>query len=518
MIKIIKTFSLILLSFSLIAGCSEKKDDSSKTNLLALAALSSRSSSASTATTRDMYTGFADIPSSIYKTVASGATASVQGQSRTLATTDYKFQNSANDASVSKVYDLVRGTAKTTRDIAKSIGDIVKALEVIPVTTAIEGSNPAGSTGWANLASKYKFQPSTILSGGKKLEVWWNNAPAPFANNKAIEMNYTGSSTSGNMSGFVFVRFTSVTNATTLSKAYIRFDYNATTSTRSMVVILQDIGPTFTDKAHFFVQEVNGVTSMDGTYTANNFNANSTGVAVANRAYVFSAIGNATKAVVNAAFPLATDNTTAIYANTAMGNIGQVWTNFIFANPTIVALVQGVSACAAPSVVLTPTNGNPTGGTVTGAGVTTVAALKTCLDAIITAQSSTNSVKDTYFLTNIKNPAYFSVSGNTVSLYGVESLEASDTNKTAYDALQNNTSFLSSTRTTTNTTYAAALDAVSVTGLNLFTGTGVPTGSSATDLTKLNAQWGGSATGTGTSTSSATANTVNGSIDNTAPF
>lgn len=105
-----------------------------------------------------------------------------------------------------------------------------------------------------------------------------------------------------------------------------------------------------------------------------------------------------------------------------------------------------------------------------------------------------------------------------MSLYGVESLEASDTNKTAYDALQNNTSFLSSTRTTTNTTYAAALDAVSVTGLNLFTGTGVPTGSSATDLTKLNAQWGGSATGTGTSTSSATANTVNGSVDNTAPF
>ena len=385
MIKIIKTFSLILLSFSIIAGCSEKKDDSSKTNLLALAALSSRSSSASTATTRDMYTGFADIPSSIYKTVASGATASVQGQSRTLATTDYKFQNSANDASVSKVYDLVRGTAKTTRDIAKSIGDIVKALEVIPVTTAIEGSNPAGSTGWANLASKYKFQPSTILSGGKKLEVWWNNAPAPFANNKAIEMNYTGSSTSGNMSGFVFVRFTSVTNATTLSKAYIRFDYNATTSTRSMVVILQDIGPTFTDKAHFFVQEVNGVTSMDGTYTVNNFNANSNGVAVANRAYVFSAIGNSTKAVINAAFPLATDNTTAIYANTAMGNIGQVWTNFIFANTSIVTAVQGLGGtCAAPNVILTPSNGNPPASTATG--VTTVANLKACLDTISQCQ------------------------------------------------------------------------------------------------------------------------------------
>ena len=493
----------------MIAGCSEKKDDSSKTNLLALAALSSRSSSASTATTRDMYTGFADIPSSIYKTVASGATASVQGQSRTLATTDYKFQNSANDASVSKVYDLVRGTAKTTRDIAKSIGDIVKALEAIPVTSTLQGTDT-----WGGAASKYKYQPSTILSGGKKLEVWWNNAAAPYTNNKAIEMNYTGSTTSGNINGFVFVRYLSSSTATTLSKAYVNFNYNATTSTRSMVVILQDIGPTFTDKAHFFVQEVNGVTSMDGTYTANNFNANSTGVAVANRAYVFSAIGNATKAVVNAAFPLATDNTTAIYANTAMGNIGQVWTNFIFANTSIVTAVQGLGGtCAAPNVILTPSNGNPPASTATG--VTTVANLKACLDTI---NPSVNA-KDVYFLTNIKNPAYFSVSGTTVSLYGVESLEASDPNKAAFDLLQNNASFLSSTRTTTNATYAAALDAVSVSGLNLFTGTpGIPTGTSATSLTSLNAQWGGSATGTGTSTSSATANTVNGSIDNTAPF
>lgn len=492
----------------MIAGCSEKKDDSSKTNLLALAALSSRSSSASTATTRDMYTGFADIPSSIYKTVASGATASVQGQSRTLATTDYNFQNSTNSASVSSVYDLVRVTAKSTRDIAKSIGDLVKALEAIPVTSTLQGTDT-----WGGAASKYKYQPSTILSGGKKLEVWWNNAAAPYTNNKAIEMNYTGSTTSGNINGFVFVRYLSSSTATTLSKAYVNFNYNATTSTRSMVVILQDIGPTFTDKAHFFVQEVNGVTSMDGTYTANNFNANSTGVAVANRAYVFSAIGNATKAVVNAAFPLATDNTTAIYANTAMGTIGQVWTNFIFANTSIVTAVQGLGGtCAAPNVILTPSNGNPPASTATG--VTTVANLKACLDTI---NPSVNA-KDVYFLTNIKNPAYFSVSGNTVSLYGVESLAASDANKAAFDVLQSSASFLASTRTTTNTTYAAALDAVSVSGLSLFTGTGIPTGTSATSLTSLNAQWGGSATGTGTSTSSATANTVNGSIDNTAPF
>lgn len=478
-----------------------------KRNQLALAFFSNLSSSSSATRTTDMYTGFADIPSSIYKTVASGASVSERDGNKTLATTDYRFQNSANDASVSKIYDLVRSTAKTTRDISKSIGDIVKALEVIPVTSTLQGTDT-----WGGVASKYRFQSSPILSGGKKLEVWWNNGAAPYSNNKAIEMNFTGTSSS-NISGYIFVRFTSVANASTLSKGYIRFDYNASTNTRSMVVILQDIGSTFTDKAHFYVQEVNGVTSMDGTYTVNNYDSKSTGVNVANRAYVFSAIGNSTRAVINAAFPLATDNTSAIYTNTAMGNIGQVWTNFLFANPTLVTTVQNLGGtCVSPNVILTPNNGNPTAGTATG--VTTVANLKACLDTI---NPSVNA-KEVYFLTNIKNPAFFTVSGNAVSLYGVESLESTDTNKTAFDLLLNNSAFLSSTRTSSNSTYSANLDALSVSSLNLFTGTGVPIGTSATDLTKLNAQWGGSSSATGTSTANATANTVNGSIDNTAPF
>jgi hypothetical protein len=221
--------------------------------------------------------------------------------------------------------------------------------------------------------------------------------------------------------------------------------------------------------------------------------------------------------VINAAFPLTSDNTTSIYANTALGNIGQVWTNFILANTSTVTTLNniGLTACNNANILTTPNSGNPT----TTTGVTTIATLKTCLDAIVTAQSgSTNSVKDVYFLTNIKNPAYFNVSGNTVSLYGVESLDASDSNKSAFDTLQNSSTFLSSTRTTTNTVYAANLDAVTVSGLNLFTGTGVPTGTSATSLTSLNAQWGNGTPGSGTSASNAGTNTVNGSVDNTAPF
>ncbi len=508
--KLVKTIFVFLLSVSLMPGCTKEKNDDSARNLLILGALSSRSSGG---TTRDMYAGFADIPTSIYKTVASGsASSSIQAESKVLFTADYRFQNSTNSASVSGVYDLVRVTAKTTRDIAKSIGDLVKALEGIPVTTTLQGSDT-----WGGVASKYRYQSSTIISGGKKLEVWWNNGASPYSSNKAIEMNYTGSTASGNINGFVFVRYLSSTTATTLSKAYINFNYNASTNTRAMVVILQDIGTNFTDRAHFYVQEVNGVTSMDGTYTVNGYNPNSTGVAAANRAYVFSAIGNSSRAVINAAFPLASDNTTSIYANTALGNIGQVWTNFILANTSTVTTLNniGLTACNNANILTTPNSGNPT----TTTGVTTIATLKTCLDAVVTAQSgSTNSVKDVYFLTNIKNPAYFNVSGNVVSLYGVESLDASDSNKSAFDTLQNSSTFLSSTRTTTNTVYAANLDAVTVSGLNLFTGTGVPTGTSATSLTSLNAQWGNGTPGSGTSASNAGTNTVNGSVDNTAPF
>ena len=65
----------------------------------------------------------------IYKTVASGsASTSIQAESKVLFTADYRFQNSTNTASVSNIYDLVRVTAKATRDIAKSIGDLVKGI------------------------------------------------------------------------------------------------------------------------------------------------------------------------------------------------------------------------------------------------------------------------------------------------------------------------------------------------------------------------------------------------------
>lgn len=511
-IKLIKVFSILLVPIFLIPECKSNSNDNSKTNLLVLAALASRSSGSS----RDMYTGFADIPSSIYKTVASGSgSSSVQAESRTLATSDYKFQNSNNTASVSNVYDLVKATAKTTRDIAKSIGDLISNLETITVT-----STQTGTSTWSNISAKYRYAPSTILTNGKKLEVWWNSSTSPYLTNKAIELNYTGSTASGNISGFVFVRFLQTSTSTTLSKAYINFNYNASTGTRAMVVILQDINggtnaTTFPDRAHFYVQEVNGVTTMDGTYTVSSYNPNATGVTASNRAYVFSAIGNSSRAVVNAAFPLVTDSTTSIYASTTLGNIGQVWTNFILANTSTVSTINNLGgSCSSSNITSTNSSGgNPT----TLISTISVANLKACLDTI---NPSVNA-KDVYFLTNIKNPAYFSVSGNTVSLYGVESLDSTDANKSAFDALQNASSFSaisSAVRTTSNTTYPAAFDATSVYALNLFTGTNVPTGTSATDLTKLNAQWGNGTPSNGTSSSTAGTNSVNGSSDNTAPF
>jgi len=511
------TLIALLLTSTILSGCSgtnKEKNSEGNSGLLALASIASQNkNSAVSNSNREMYNGFADIPASIYKPVGISQTSS--STQRTLATSDYRFVNSTNTSSVAVVYDLVRTTAGSTRDIAKSIGDIIQVLEPISVLTARTGSDR-----WGGVASKYKYQASSILAGGKKLEIWWNSSTAPYNSNKALELEFTGSSTGSN-SGFVFVRFLSSTSATSLSKAYIKFDYNISTNVRTMVVILQDIGANYTDNAHFFVQEISGVTSIDGAYTVKGYNANSagtaTGVTAAGRAYVFSAIGDANKSVIRAAFPLTTDNTSAIYGNTILGNIGQVWTNFILANTQTVATLNSINLPACNNSNITSTNasgGNPT----TLIASISVANLKTCLDAIITAQSSTDSVKDVYFLTNIKNPAYFTVTGGAVSLHGVESLDVTDTNKSAFDALENNSTFLNSTRTASNTTYAANLDAVNVAAINLFTGTSIPKGTSATNLTNLNAQWGNGTPGTGTSSATAGTNTVNGTVDNTAPF
>ena len=121
--KMIKICSLLLIS-AIASGCSifqKEKDDDSKFNMVAIAALFANATKPATGTSRDIYTGFADIPASIYQTATTSTSASIQAESRTLASTDYKFVGSSS--SVSSVYDLVRTTAKTTRDITKSIGD-----------------------------------------------------------------------------------------------------------------------------------------------------------------------------------------------------------------------------------------------------------------------------------------------------------------------------------------------------------------------------------------------------------
>lgn len=504
MIKI-KNFLTIFLICFLMIQCNlfqTEKENNDLRNLAILGFVSSNRNSSTTS--RDMYTGFADIPTSIYKTVASGSSASSIQETRLLATSDFRFQNSTNTSSVSLVYDLVRITSRTTRDVTKSIGDLVKALEAIPTTSTLQGTDT-----WGGQPSKYRYGSSTTISGGRKLEVWWNNAPAPYSNNKAIEMNYTGSSSGGNITGYLFCRFLGKSGDTVLGKAYIKFEYNASTNIRNMVIILQDVGNTFTDTAHFFVKEENGVTTLDGGYSVDNYNPSSTGVTTSNRIYIFNAAGNSSRAVINAAFPLQTDTTTAIYANTSLGNIGQVWTNFILANTSTVTTLNGLGgSCSGSNITSTNAQGgNPT----TLLATISVANVKTCLDSI---NPSVNA-KDFYFITNIKNPAYFTVNGSTVSLYGVESLEASDSNKSSFDSLQNLLS--STTRNTSSTSYQADFSPDKISNLNLFTGLNVPAGTTANTLPSINAVW-GNGTGTGTSTANATANAVNGSADNTAPF
>lgn len=501
-LKNIAALTIIVAMICVLGLLSCKKDKDKNTDILVLAALLSGSSTSTT-----MYSGFADIPASIYKTSSTSTSSSIRP---TVATNDYKFVSGSY--SVAGVYDLIKTTAKNTREIAKSIGDLVKALEDQNIT--VSSTALTGNSTWANKSAKYSYKTSSKLTGGKLLEVWWNNAAAPFSNNKAIEINYTGSTSSGDISGYLWVRFQSSATATTLSKAYVKFEYKASTKTKTMVVIMQDVGSTYQDKAHFFVQEVNGTTTMDGGYTAIGYNPNATGVAASDRVYVFSAVGDTGKAVINAAFPLSSDTSTTVYSNTALGNIGQVWTSFILANSSTVSTLNSISltACNSSNIAQTPNNGNPT----TLLATFSVANLKSCLDAILAVSPSNTGAQGVYFLTNIKNPAYFTYSSSTASLYGVESLATTDTNYTAFNTLQN--SLLTAPRTTANTTYAASLDAASIASINLFTGTGIPTGTSATSLSSLNAQWGNGTPSSGTSSSSAGTNSVNGSSDNTATF
>lgn len=165
------TTKLLILLLTILSGCSrtqKEKDSEGKSNLFALISLTSQNKNSKVNSNREMYSGFADIPASIYKPVGiSSSSSSMQPDSRTLATSDYRFVNSTNTSSVAVVYDLVRTTAGSTRDIAKSIGDIIQVLEPISVLTTRTGTDR-----WSGVASKYKYQASSILAGGKKLEIW----------------------------------------------------------------------------------------------------------------------------------------------------------------------------------------------------------------------------------------------------------------------------------------------------------------------------------------------------------
>ncbi len=497
-------FLLILGSFINcgLFGIGEDKDNNQNL-LLGLALLNSRSGGGGN--NNAMFVAFPEVPASI--TATSAARASIQENTKELATNDYKFRNSTNTASVASVYDLVRITAKSTRDISKSIGDLVASLEKLG-TTNVQATSTGAADGWANQPAKFRYATSTTIISGRKLEVWWNAAPAPYSNNKAIEMNFTGSSASGDMSGYIFCRFLAKTGDATLGKAYIKFDYKASSKLKRMAVIMQDIGPTFTDTAHFYVQEENGITTMDGGYSVDNYSPNLTGVVAANRIYIFNAAGDSSKAVMNAMLPLQTDTTAVNYLNLTNGNIGQVWTNFILAstNLTVLNTIPGCTTISATGL----TSGNPTvSAPLANYSITT---LKACMDA----NNPATNFKDLYFLTNIKNPAYFNASGSNATLYGVESLDLADSNRAAFTNLQ--VLLLTTTRSSTSREYQADFSPTAISNLNLFTGVNVPQGTTPNTFPSINAMWGGNTAGTGISTANATANTVNGSADNTAPF
>ena len=77
-VKMIKICTLLLISAIVSSGCSifQKEDDDSKFNMVAIAALAVNATKPLTGSSRDIYTGFADIPASIYQTSTSSTSAS----------------------------------------------------------------------------------------------------------------------------------------------------------------------------------------------------------------------------------------------------------------------------------------------------------------------------------------------------------------------------------------------------------------------------------------------------------
>lgn len=479
-----KRLFLFLLLTIFALSCTPKKDDTNQ-NLAILLALASRGNTGLLASCTDStFPGTACVPTSLTSNSVNTTTGRVVTAGNTL------YNN------LTSVYQPVRSNLNLNRSVLTNISQLITALRAIP-----SSSIPAqGTSTWGTPAqpTKFRYSASAQRSGGRRLEVWFNNAPAPYGNLKAFEMNYTDGGDNGIIQGQVWARTLNSNN--TLGLAYVEFNYNGSNRTRSNALVVDgyfDSNTNVNERAHIFVNEGNGAARIDGGFTVTNAPTTTAGLSnLGQRVYVYNAIANDTRALVNVAFPLASSTSTSVFGNQDVANIAEVWTGWIlfslqFQGSLSSIVNSGATGC---SVITAPSVAHPT----TRQGATS-AQFKTCLDAIRVSLPTAGN--DVYFVTGAQNPAFYSFTPTAAGGTGnaiLQATEAPPTGDTSWDSLR---SLISTTLRNGQGAdgYTANFTAAGIAGLSILSGANL----------QPNQQWGNGASGT---------NSLNGSANDTAPF
>jgi hypothetical protein len=386
--------------FTLSCNVFQKDDNKDKNRNNLLLALALSQSSSGFLDCKSDFNAFACIPDSLTST--SKATKSV---SKTIVVNDSKYAN------LPQVYQPVRDSLKLSRDIMNSVAKLVSNLRNITVTSTITGTNE-----WANKPSKYKYSASTKRTGGKHLEIWYNNAPAPFGSLKAFEIDFKDGGDSGEIEGQLWSQSNNSNN--TLHRVYVEFSYNATTKTRKSAVVINNFlsDNNQLENTHFYVVEENGVAKIDGGITVSNITPGTIGdtnIPASDRVYLYSAIGTNDKAIVSIALPLATNSSTSAFQNGDVANISEIWTDWLLYG--ISSILSNINLVCTGSTSLTaPSSPNPSSPEGSSADN-----LKACFDKILQLDPN-NNVKNFYYIAAIRNPAFYSFNGKEAILESIE--------------------------------------------------------------------------------------------------
>jgi hypothetical protein len=472
---------VVLAILTLSTTCSlfqKEKEDNTNRNLLLALAIQNSGASLGLLSCSNSFSGIACIPDSLTSSASTTVPKVVSGKAVT--TGDTKYDNLPN------IYKPVRDTLALNKEILNSIGTLIANLRSVSITSTVTGSTTSNS-----LKVKYKYSLSTKRTGGKHLEIWWDNEVAPYLSLKNMELDFVDGGDAGKVEGQIWVRGKN-TNDSSLYIAYVQFNLDGAAKTRTSAVVLQNYHDTTRstkEKMHFFVSEANGIAKLDGGFTVTNYPLviGTDTYANSNRAYLYSAAGSSTRAALSIAFPLVTNNTTSVFENGNVANIAEIWTDWLLYHLNSKNQLTAVSALCG-TTLSSPTSAHPTSNE--GSDSST---LKSCFDKIIA--SGNTSVNNLYYIAAARNPAYYSHPGTTGSTATLQSIETAV--DISYDTVKN--ALKSSVRTKSDTDYSADFTASAINSINILTGAGL----SATQ------QWGDGGTGV---------NSTNGSSNNTAGF